>query len=397
MLKEASKKSATIPTKIDELEAAASTIVRQRENADSHLAAILSKLLDNSRHLDRGYDRFESYVEQELGYSADKARILIAGWRDWEFLGLPVSLISTVSWSKFRALAPLIKNGTITEQNIVEWLPKITLNGSGALRLTDLSTQVKRLLADTRATQPDTPDGMAVVKLQVPAAQLPEVQRNLEIIQEKFVGAGTTPAANLLAFGAATAVDGDVATKTAQGLVSLKNTAERLAPGLTVLFVPPANTEEFSYESLGVLPALYVFESVEDNPRFIIALDEEEAKEELKVKEVLRHTLVASKSFRGAPGHAAAKPEATKTKQKEIENDYPSPDDFEPEDMPKVLKAFSKILAQKDSKIKARFSEFTKTLKSVGDEQEQWRAAYAWMVSQALQHGMKYADTNGAF
>lgn len=67
-----------------------------------------------------GYDDFESYVEEELGFKKRKAKYLVSIWKRLRAeLGVKKSMIEKVGWTKAKVILPVVN-----EENVEQWLDK---------------------------------------------------------------------------------------------------------------------------------------------------------------------------------------------------------------------------------------------------------------------------------
>lgn len=363
----------------------AKTLVRVRDASDAELGFVLNQLRDTGRHIDRGFDRFNTYVEDVLQFSAAKASSLIQGWEDLESLGLPPAILASVSWSKFRALGPAIRNGVIDKDNIYSYLPKIVGEGEHALRVTDLQDEVK-LLTAKQVTEEAQPGDFQKVSFNVPADQMEDFQKNLNVVKEQFGQAtGTTPITELVNFGAAAVVDDTMDTKKVDGLLGLKRKAEALVPGVTVIFLAP-DKSEFSREELGIVPATYIWQDANDEvDGFVIATDEEDAKRYLGSDSVVCHRLFATESYEDEARAAATEGLGDAVSSLQLDGSR-LPADTAGRNA--TMKAFAGILKEHDPEVGSRFQEFRTTLSPDLTTDQQFEESINWMFQEAEMLGV---------
>lgn len=351
----------------DNLEVLATALISQRQQTDAQLSYALHSLLSIGRHVETGSIDFNTYVETTLSFSAQKARSLVQGWTDFQTLGLSPHLLEEISWSKFRALGSAINRGVITADNIAEWLPLITHDGEFALRVSDVNSKVKILLADNAGDTAQVGD-MTPLTMKVPTSKMPEFQRNLEVVKEKFgksTGDEGTVMSRLMEFAAACTVDESVESYKVGGILNLKRNIESMAPGFTVLLVQTAAGAQLPTDAQ-VLPATSVYHH---DGEYVIATDLEDAKRMLDTDEDPQHwPLGVSDSYSATP-------------EVDILSGLPDADSIPLEDQGLFLKGLSEQLTAVDPGTAEAFADVRSSL--VEAPEGQFTATYSWMKGHA--------------
>lgn len=366
---------AFLPTEGGEnLEALATELIDARSSQDAHLGYVLRELNGCARHLDRGYEDFNAYVEKELAFSAAKARGLIDGWNMFEDLGLNPGLLGSISWTKFCSLKPAYTRGLISKDNIVEWLPIIAREGDYAERVSDVVGRVRVLIADQSPSNVP-PSKMEHVRLDVLAADMPDFQRNMEVVREKFGGGDATVLSNLAAFAASAVVDESVSTHKLGGLANLKATAERLYPGIIAVFLMPEDGE-YTEGDLGVPPAIHVYRDPVTSA-CVLATSSEDAMDALGSAEgtvLEKHPILVSDAYQSASQEAE-------------DIAYPHPSDFLPEEYEATLKNIAVQLKKGFPEAPQVYQAFVQSAHGT-DPDKNFALSYEFLLDTADEHGI---------
>jgi len=291
------------------LEKRARAVNEEQMRRAPEMAFMLYALNASGRAADKGYRTFEEYCELELEISPDKAKALARSWEIFEFLGLDanITILNRINWNKLTMLRPLLRHELLTADNVHKWLPYLEKGGQHSLLGKDLKNRVNRALDDAGITKADIKEAQEMhpknIKLQIPTARLDEFEKYMHVLGKldpKGSAAIGTTLLNSLATTIMTMQTDDIDGVSQQTLSVLqaKNLIEQVVPGAHMVLVAPQDDEgEYDYSNLGVVPAHRAFLTTEKKPRLVIAVDAEEACEELGVEEVVEIPLSLSSTY----------------------------------------------------------------------------------------------------
>jgi len=98
------------------------TILLIRQEIDNHymrLGALLIQVRDTALYREWGFESFDEYVLEELGFRKRKAEYHMSIWRRFSQLGLGEKDLCKLGWSKAALLAP-----HVNEKNAGEWIDR---------------------------------------------------------------------------------------------------------------------------------------------------------------------------------------------------------------------------------------------------------------------------------
>lgn len=281
-----------------ELENRAAELIKNRNQNEAELSAVLFYISGKNIPLDHGYDPNE-YYEQRLGISKHRANVLISVWNSLVAVGIDsFKRLAGCSWEKLKLLMPAIKEGKVNKRNIETWLKKCLIDG---ILISELEKEVKALIADKAREEMD--DSLKNVSFKVPAFELKTVGLFENVAQTtlKTNERGQWYLKALLDFTANYCDEKDADFWKAKGLAVLREVAQRIAP-VSCIFIPLK--PGISAEQLGVAPAYKIYQgygSTADGQkadlRFCVAASESEAKKFLRVDSVREFDLLLGPSF----------------------------------------------------------------------------------------------------
>jgi len=264
-------------------ELVASQLVKTKDSSEAQLSYALFALRENRMYLNAGFDTFADYVETKLKFSSAKARNLIKRWEAFISLGLSSTVLTEdtgISWSKFGELLPGVRAGVITDQNIDVWLPLATNNGPYAMTNGGIATMVRMEVAEAGAEE--EPDRMEKLSFSVTADDKANILLDIQTIQTA-TGILSTGDALRVALEAKVT---EIATNSEDvrrnyGLSRIKDIAERMVPGIHVVFL--ANEEDgMTEDTLGIVPITRVYQRLDSPDSFTLAASDEDAAETLQ-------------------------------------------------------------------------------------------------------------------
>ena len=293
----------------EEFENRAHGLANSKDANDAELSFLLYRLREERGYVDKSYDNFASYVEAEIGIGRSKANEMASTWEAFMMIGLPVTVLggeNHLSWNKFRLVRPLIKIGYLTEASIYEWLPWLTVDGPESLRMSDLETRVKRILGS--ATPEDGPaEGITKLKIGIPNDKLDAFYNYQDVVRTGLsiddAGMQCYKAMEVLS---ATIIGENYEAATIGGLIGLKKAAERMVPGVTVIFV--TNNPDLTFDKLGVPPVHSIYQGYSEiggkkELTFVLAASEDEAKRTLKTDAVREFPILLTPSIASVEVH----------------------------------------------------------------------------------------------
>lgn len=214
-----------------------------------------------------------------------------------------------MNWNKFKVVRPLIKNGYLTEASVFEWLPWLATEGPESLRISDLETRVKRIVGSTK--EEDKPvDGFTKLKIGIPNDKIDAFYNYQDVVRTglKIDDAGMQcfRAMELLS---SQIIGENVDANVIGGLIGLKKAAERLVPGITVVFI--SNDPKHTHDDLGITPVHSVYQGFSEMSgkkelTFVLAANEDEAKHKLKTDSVRTFPIVLTDSITNPEVHPEA-------------------------------------------------------------------------------------------
>jgi len=285
-------------------EQVALALASEKDKGEAKLSYALFVLKETRAHLNAGYATFAEYVENKIRISGPRASALAARWAAFIELGLPSSLLvgdNAISWSKFGALVPGIKTGLITAQSVDTWLPLVAAAGEFALTETGITKLLKAEIAANKAE--DDPEQLEALTIRLTADDKAHVLNFINTIEEAtgILGAGSVVRSALEARITEIATNSEDVRRN-YGLARFKEIAERMVPGIKVVFIAEP-TAGYTKENLGVVPytRLYADRSLE-GVNIVLASSYEEAAETLGTVDA-----VYDISVPGAPQTVAAR------------------------------------------------------------------------------------------
>lgn len=260
----------------------AGQLVATKDKGEAELSYTLWFLKDQKAYLDAGYESFNEYVESKIRFSSSKASSLASRWEAFLSVGLAPNVLTgpnAVSWSKFGELVPGIKHNVIDDSNIDQWLPFTTVDGEFNLTNTGIAKMVKGEIAAGAAEE--DPDKLEKLTVSMTADDKVNALRYISTIEEAtgVLGAGEVLRMALESKVTEIAEDSEDVRKN-YGLTRLKDIAERMVPGIEVVFLC---TDGIGYteDGLGIVPYTRVYRSDDDHDKFMLAASLEEAQESL--------------------------------------------------------------------------------------------------------------------
>jgi hypothetical protein len=255
-------------------------------------------------------------------------------------------------------------------------LPRILRDGEHSLRVSDVSSKVKILLADN-SSETAQPGDLTTMPMKVPTSKMAEFQRNLEVVKEKFgksTGDEGTTMSRLMEFAAACTVDESVESYKVGGILNLKRNIESLAPGFTVLLVQTETGAELPADTQ-VLPATHIYRSKVDDD-FVIATDISDAARMLNTDEatVEEIPLGVSDKFSSTDLHS---------QDQDIWGGLPDPDSIPADEHGAVLKTLSVQLTAAHPDTPEQFAKVRDELSNPSDPTKQFEDTYYWMINYA--------------
>lgn len=127
-----------------------------------------------------GFASFDDYCERELGFRERKAYYLLDVFSAVEKGPLSEADVERLGWTKAATLAPLVKKGIITQDNVGEWMEKT--DGKSFNELRDMASNAKTKAAQiahevrnsASGTNVDAEIKKAVGKISVEDVSLPQ-------------------------------------------------------------------------------------------------------------------------------------------------------------------------------------------------------------------------------
>jgi len=250
-----------------------------KDKGDAQLSYALYVLRENKAYLTAGYDSFQEYVEARIKISAPRASALATRWESFLTVGLAANVLSgnnPVSWSKFGELVPGIKAGIVDHGNIDVWLPIVATEGEFSLTNAGISKLIKAEIAGAAAEE--TPDQMETFSVRVTADEKAHMLRFIQTIEEAtgILGAGDIIVTSLEAKVTEIATDSEDVRKN-YGLARFKDIAEKMAPGIQVVFLADAGSG-YTEATLGVVPVTKLYSTAPITGQVMLAASIEEAK-----------------------------------------------------------------------------------------------------------------------
>lgn len=247
------------------LEDRAKTLASSKDGSEAELSYVLYALRETRGYLDKHYTRFVDYAEAELGIGATKANALAASWEMFVKLGLSTTALggdNRISWSKFRLLRPAVEKGIITQDNILEWLPRVSVAKNGlAMRDSDLITQIKRLVEVDSVDEATATERLITLKMKIPGERVEELHTYEDVIRQGMQiddrGMQHLKAMEMLSNGI---VAGNVEAAKLYGLSGLKRAAEAMYPGIVCTFLATEGVKA-AYKDIDVLPVSSVYQA----------------------------------------------------------------------------------------------------------------------------------------
>lgn len=97
--------------------------IKQYEENSMDIGKSLYDIKEEKKYKEWGYKTLEDYVKTELGMDLRRAYYHMSIWSAFGvILKLSESDINRIGWTKAGHMAALVKNGTITNDNIAEWI-----------------------------------------------------------------------------------------------------------------------------------------------------------------------------------------------------------------------------------------------------------------------------------
>lgn len=265
-------------------ELVALSLASEKDKGEAKLSYALFVLKETRAYLTAGYATFAEYVENKIRISGPRASALVARWGAFLDMGLPDSVLvgeNAISWSKFGALLPGIKAGIITPENIDTWLPIVATTGEFALTESGVTKILKSEIAASKAE--DDPEQLESLTIKLTADDKANVLNFINTIEEAtgIRGAGSVVRSALEARITEIATDSADVRKN-YGLARFKDIAERMVPGVKVIFIADPELR-YTRETLGVVPYTRLYA---DKPltgvNIVLASSYEEAAETLE-------------------------------------------------------------------------------------------------------------------
>ena len=140
-----------------------------------------------------GFVSFDDYCERELGFRERKAYYLLDVFASVENGPFSEEDVERLGWTKAASLAPLVKKGIITQNNVSDWLDKT--QGKSYQELREITSKAKscaakvaseaRSEATKNGTDPDKAVAEAVGKI---SAESVDIQKSTDTIYMFRVG-----------------------------------------------------------------------------------------------------------------------------------------------------------------------------------------------------------------
>jgi len=369
------------------LEDRAKALASSKDGSEAELSFVLYALRETRGYLDKSYSRFVDYAEAELGIGATKANALAAAWEMFVKLGLSTTALggeNHISWSKFRLLRPAVEKGIITEGNILEWLPRVSVAKNGlAMRDSDLITQVKRLVEVDSVEEATDTERLITLKMKIPGERVEELHTYEDVIRQGMEiedrGMQHLKAMEMLSNGI---VAGNVEAAKLYGLSGLKRAAESMYPGIVCTFLATEGVRD-AYKEIDIVPISFVYQAYVDigGKRQLVhtlAHDDAAAEEMLGTKEFRRYSIYVpgltepEKKPVPAPVEEAAASVAV---------DITDPDLAPSPVLTAAIKAMTTVLIDKKILSKDGCAQKLKALKTDIDDDRRWLIASAkWLI-----------------
>jgi hypothetical protein len=275
-------------------------------------------------------ESFNDVVDTRFNMSPAKANQLAAQWSNFLALGLHPSVLRHVVWDRLCELGPGIRAGVITEDNIAEWLPLCEPLGQPyALRALDLQRAVKNFVAQEVPSDDEDEDGenMRTIRLTMSQNHLDIYLSFQELLkraasQSDNANAWPTDIEILVeamsAQASMMAENGDRLWR-AIGLQRLKDTVERVVPGVSAVYVAPPDDPNYVLDHIGVRAVHSVYQGFaksangEDQLLYVLATSAEEAAATMGIDPdtVREHQLIVSNELKTSVTKRLPSEEAT--------------------------------------------------------------------------------------
>jgi hypothetical protein len=353
-------------------EVRAGQLVVTKDAGEAELSYTLWLLKDQKAYLDAGYESFNDYVESKIKFSSSKASSLASRWEAFLAMGLAPNVLagpSAISWSKFGELVPGIKHGVIDDSTIDTWLPFIVNDGPYMLPNSGIIKMVKSAIAETAAE--DDPNKLEKLTVSMTADDKEHALRYINTIEEAtgVLGAGEVLRMALESKVTEIAEDSEDVRQN-YGLTRLKNIAERMVPGIEVVFLA-TDGAGYTEEGLGVVPYTRVYRSNVDPDQFLLAASLEEAQEALGTNISIFPLKISGIPETGEystdddTGDLEAEDEAYEEHEDEYEEleddeEYEDDDELEEEEEEEIITTPSRV--DYNSKTAAEISSYNKDL-----------------------------------